>query len=113
MGDEIDEILHLSDTIRREAADLFNQVVGRRGHGTIVAGLAAAWLQRIRRGSSTIGNTSAKAQDRFGALFASGLGGLIVLNIDYTTAYEDALRGVVQWNERIESRFVDAHPGAP
>lgn len=46
-------------------------------------------------------------------LFASGLGGLIVLNIDYTTAYEDALRGVVQWNERTESRFVDAHPGAP
>jgi len=46
-------------------------------------------------------------------LFASALGGLIVLNIDYTTAYEDALRGVVQWNERVESRFLDAHPGAP
>jgi hypothetical protein len=46
-------------------------------------------------------------------LFATGLGGLIVLNIDYTTAYEDALRGVVQWNERIESRFVDVHPGSP
>lgn len=46
-------------------------------------------------------------------LFATGLGGLIVLNIDYTTAYEDALRGVVQWNERIESRFADAHPDAP
>jgi hypothetical protein len=72
LGDEIDEILHLSDTIRREAADLFNQVVGRRGHGTIVAGLAAAWLQRIRRGSSTIGNTSAKAQDRFGEVVMQG-----------------------------------------
>jgi len=46
-------------------------------------------------------------------LFATGLGGLIILNIDYTTAYEDALRGVVQWNERIESRFDDGHPNAP
>lgn len=46
-------------------------------------------------------------------LFATGLAGLIVLNIDYTTAYEDALRGVVQWNERAESRFDDGHLDAP
>ena len=33
-------------------------------------------------------------------LLALGLSGLIVLSVDYTTSYEDAMRGVVQWNEK-------------
>ena len=41
------------------------------------------------------------------------IGGLIVLSIDYTSAYEDAMRGVVQFNERAEAAFDDAHPDAP
>ena len=46
-------------------------------------------------------------------LLAIGLGGLIILNIDYTTAYQDALRGVVQFNERAEAQFENEHPDAP
>ena len=46
-------------------------------------------------------------------LLAIGLGGLVLLSIDYTTAYQDALRGVVEWNERAESEFERAHPEAP
>ncbi len=33
-------------------------------------------------------------------LLATGIGGFIVLNVDYTTAYQDAIRAVVLWNER-------------
>ncbi len=46
-------------------------------------------------------------------LLATGLGGLIVLSFDYTSSYEDAMRGVVQWNERAEANFDSANPGAP
>jgi hypothetical protein len=46
-------------------------------------------------------------------LLATGFGGLVVLSIDYTTAYEDAMRGVVQWNERAEAAFERVYPDAP
>ncbi len=46
-------------------------------------------------------------------LLATAFGGLILLSIDYTTAYQDALRGVVQWNERAEATFDEWHPEAP
>jgi hypothetical protein len=46
-------------------------------------------------------------------LLATGLGGVILLSIDYTTAYQDALRGVVEWNERAEAAFQARHPDAP
>jgi hypothetical protein len=46
-------------------------------------------------------------------LLAVGLGGLIVLSIDYTMAYQDALRAVMQYNERMEAEFDRRHPGAP
>jgi hypothetical protein len=46
-------------------------------------------------------------------LLAIGVGGLIVLSFDYTSSYEDAMRGVVEWNERAEAKFDDEHPDAP
>jgi len=46
-------------------------------------------------------------------LVAAGLGGLIVLSFDYTSSYEDAMRGVVEWNERTEDSFNRVHPEAP
>jgi hypothetical protein len=46
-------------------------------------------------------------------LLAIGVGGLLVLSLDYTVAYQDAIRRVVEWNDRIESAFEDQHPGAP
>ena len=44
---------------------------------------------------------------------AAGLGGLIVLSFDFTSSYDDAMRGVVRWNERAESEFNRANPSAP
>ncbi len=46
-------------------------------------------------------------------LLVSALAGLIFLGVDYTTAYQDALRGVVNWNEQGEAAFEDRHPDAP
>ena len=44
---------------------------------------------------------------------AVGIGGLIVLSFDFTSSYEDAMHGVVRWNERAESKFNLANPSAP
>jgi len=46
-------------------------------------------------------------------LLGVGLGGLVVLSIDYTAAFRDALRGVVLFNERAEVEFEARHPEAP
>src|SRR5262245_43443536 len=46
-------------------------------------------------------------------LLATGLGGLIVLSIDYTLSYQDAMRGVVEFNDRVEAEFEARHPDAP
>jgi len=46
-------------------------------------------------------------------LLATGLTGLFILNIDFTSSYQDAIRGVVQFNERAEETFERAHPDAP
>jgi len=46
-------------------------------------------------------------------LVAASFAGLIGLSIDYTVSYEGAMRGVVEWNERAEAGFEDAHPDAP
>lgn len=51
--------------------------------------------------------------DKDWQLLATGLGGLITLSIDYTSSYEDAMRGVVQWNERAESEFNQTHTQVP
>lgn len=45
-------------------------------------------------------------------LLSSGLG-VIVLSLDYTLSYEDALRGVIRFNERQELRFEQSHPDVP
>jgi hypothetical protein len=46
-------------------------------------------------------------------LLAASIGGLAVLSFDYTTSYQDAMRGVIEWNERAQAAFEDAHPDAP
>ena len=46
-------------------------------------------------------------------LLLTGFLGIVVLSIDYTAAYQDATRGVVEFNERQEAKFDDSHPGAP
>jgi hypothetical protein len=39
--------------------------------------------------------------------------GIILLDVAYTTAYQDALRAAVQFNERQETAFEAQHPEAP
>jgi hypothetical protein len=46
-------------------------------------------------------------------LLVTGLGGLILLSIDYTVSYQDAMAGVVEFNDRVEADFEARHPEAP
>jgi hypothetical protein len=46
-------------------------------------------------------------------LLTTGVGGLVLLSLEYTSAYQDALRGVVEFNERVEGAFEERHPEAP
>jgi hypothetical protein len=46
-------------------------------------------------------------------LLATAIGGLILLSVNYSLAYEDAIRGVVEFNEREQDRFDARHPDAP
>lgn len=46
-------------------------------------------------------------------LLATGLAGAILLTTDYSSSYQDALRAVLEHNERQEAEFERRHPGAP
>ncbi len=88
--------------------------VGKTRNGLIRLGVAVAALAAViapvyvaaHRGSDLAWNHD-------WPLLATGLGGVIVLSFDYTSSYEDAMRGVVQWNERAEAEFNHLHPEAP
>lgn len=46
-------------------------------------------------------------------LLVTGIAGAIILTTDYSSSYQDALRAVLEYNERSESAFEDSHPAAP
>jgi hypothetical protein len=46
-------------------------------------------------------------------LLTTGIAGAIILTIDYSSSYQDALRAVVMYNEAREAEFEDRHPTAP
>jgi hypothetical protein len=46
-------------------------------------------------------------------LLGTAVGGLILFSVDHTLAYQDALRAVMQYNEREERAFEDQHTDAP
>jgi hypothetical protein len=46
-------------------------------------------------------------------LLATSIAGAIILTIDYSRSYQDALRSVIDLNERREADFEDRHPTAP
>lgn len=88
--------------------------VGETNNGIvrlIVAAIAAAAIIYPISIASKRDRESNWSQDA--PLLALGLSGLIVLSVDYTTSYEDAMRGVVQWNEKKETEFNLQHPDAP
>jgi hypothetical protein len=46
-------------------------------------------------------------------LLLTSIAGATILTIDYSNSYQDALRAVLEYNERSEHAFEDAHPEAP
>jgi hypothetical protein len=46
-------------------------------------------------------------------LFTTAIAGAIILATDYSSSYQDALRAVIEHNERGEAEFDAAHPDAP
>lgn len=46
-------------------------------------------------------------------LLVTGLAGAIILTTDYSSSYRDAMRAVLEFNERSEAAFEDGHPAAP
>ncbi len=73
--------------------------------GAVAMLAAPAWIAYQRREELSWGHDW--------PLLASALGGLILLSINYTLAYEDAIRGVIEFNERQEIAFDRRHPEAP
>jgi hypothetical protein len=88
--------------------------VGETGNGMVRLGVALAAVAAVvipvviasRRGSDL-------SWKHDWPLLGTGVLGLSVLSFDYTSSYEDAMRAVVQWNEKHESDFNQAHPDAP
>jgi hypothetical protein len=46
-------------------------------------------------------------------LLVTGIAGAIILTSDYSSSYRDAVRAVLEFNERHEAEFEDHHPDAP
>jgi hypothetical protein len=88
--------------------------VGETGHGIFRLGIALVATAAIvipivvasRRGSDL-------SWKHDWPLVGAGVLGLSVLSFDYTSSYEDAMRAVVQWNEKHENEFHEAHPEEP
>jgi hypothetical protein len=88
--------------------------VGERASGIIRLGVALASVAMLAAPALLAYQHRSELTWRHDwPLLASALGGLIVLSIDYTLAYEDAIRGVIEFNERQELAFDRRHPDAP
>ncbi|TMQ08350.1 MAG: hypothetical protein E6J90_40660 [Deltaproteobacteria bacterium] len=46
-------------------------------------------------------------------LLVTAIAGAIIVTTDYSSSYQDALRAVLEYNERSEAEFEDRHPDAP
>lgn len=96
-------------TFRSLVPGLGQLYVGDTGSGLIRMGVAAASLAAI-----LVSVDAERHGDRGSfAQRAGGLAGVIVLSFDYASSYEDAVHGVVRWNERAEARFDADNPEAP
>jgi hypothetical protein len=88
--------------------------VGEQANGWVRFGIALAGLAAFAVPSLQAYQRREElswAEDWPLAVLATG--GLVVLSVDYTLAYQDAIRGVVQFNEKREDEFLEKHPGAP
>jgi hypothetical protein len=88
--------------------------VGEYGSGMVRIGVALASVAMlVTPAVLAYRRRSDLTWSRDWPLLARALTGLIVLSVDYTLAYEDAIRGVVEFNERQERAFELRHPHAP
>jgi hypothetical protein len=88
--------------------------VGRPLGGTVRLGVALAGLAAIV--VPAVVAYDRRAELSWGhdwPLLATSIVGVLVLSFDYTSSYEDAMRGVVEWNEGAEAEFESKHPEAP
>ena len=98
-----------SAAIRSVIPGLGQLYAGETGNGLVRLGVAAVALAAVAiptYHAAHGGHTSTLG-------VAGGIAGLIVLSFDYTSSYEDALRAVIQWNERAEAAFNRTYPEAP
>ena len=87
---------------------------GQWGGGAIRFGVAAAALAMIVAPSVEAYRRQEDLNwNRDWPLLLTGMAGLVFLSVDYTQAYQGAMRGVVEYNEAREDEFEAAHPGAP
>lgn len=101
-------------TTRSVIPGLGQMYVGETRNGLIRLGVAVATLAAVIAPVYVAAHRNSNLTwHRDWPLIASGFGGLIVLSLDFTSSYEDAMRGVVQWNERAEAEFNHLHPEAP
>jgi hypothetical protein len=103
---------------------------GRATAWSIVPGLGQMYVGEYKNGAVRLAIALAAAAaitvpaviaiERHGLDFSrdwpfllTGIVGATVLVIDYSSSYNDAMRGVLEYNERREREFEDAHPEAP
>ena len=88
----------------------FGQIyLGETRNGLIRLGIAAAALIAVAAPVYAAAHSGHNSK----LDYAAGVGGLIVLSFDFTSSYDDAMHGVVRWNDRAESEFNLANPSAP
>lgn len=82
---------------------------GETGNGVVRMILAAGFL------ALAVLPAVAAVRDGNASLLRVGLStaGFVGLQVSYTTAYQDAQRASLEFNERAEAAFEDAHPSAP
>jgi hypothetical protein len=84
----------------------------RNGSARLAVGLASIGMILVP-GVIGYGRRDELTWGRDWPLLATAIGGLILLSVNYSLAYEDAIRGVVEFNEREQQRFELRHPDAP
>ncbi len=112
--------------LAKDAKEVPYKTKEEAGFRSIIPGMGQMYLGETQSGLTRLGIAIAgliavavpvynASHGHHGSLASTaiGLGGLITLSFDFTNSYEDAIHGVVRWNERAESEFQSRYPTAP
>jgi hypothetical protein len=130
-----DELARITDsplaTLAKAAHDVAWKSPGAATAWSIVPGLGQLYVGHVGSGLTRLGIALAAAAaiivpgviaierhndlswSRDWPLLVTGIVGASVLTLDYTSSYDDALRSVIEYNERTEAEFEAAHADAP